>query len=64
MPISRDDIQAKAMEIVGAVDDSTEAVRDKAIWGVAVVGLVILGAFVVGRRRGGRNKTIVEVYRV
>jgi len=25
---------------------------------------VVVGAFIVGRRRGSRNKTVVEVYRV
>ena len=52
------------MELVGAVDDSKQSARDTAIVGAVVVGLVIAAAFVIGRRRGQRNKTIVEVYRV
>ena len=64
MTISRDDIEAKARELVGAVDDTREAARDKAMVGVAVVAVVVIAAFVLGRRRGQRNKTIVEVYRV
>jgi hypothetical protein len=64
MPVSRQDIEAKAMEIVGAVEDTKQAAKDKAAWaGVAVAAVVFL-AFVVGRRRGSRNKTVVEVYRV
>jgi hypothetical protein len=62
--ISRDDIEAKALELVGAVDDTRRSAQDKAIFGAIVVGLVVLAAFVVGRRRGQRNKTVVEVYRV
>jgi hypothetical protein len=62
--ISRADIEAKAKEIVGAVEDTKQAVEDKAMWGAILVGVVVLAAFVVGRRRGRRNKTIVEVYRV
>jgi hypothetical protein len=64
MPVSREDIEAKAMQIVGAVDDTKQAVKDKAIWGAALAGAIVLAAFVVGRRRGSRNKTMVEVYRV
>jgi hypothetical protein len=29
-----------------------------------VIGLLVLIAFIMGRRRGSRNKTMVEVYRV
>jgi hypothetical protein len=29
-----------------------------------VVAGVVVAAFVIGRRRGSRNKTVVEVYRV
>ncbi len=64
MTISRDEIEAKALELVGAVDDTRRSAQDKAILGAIVIGLVVLSAFVVGRRRGQRNKTVVEVYRV
>ena len=64
MTISRADIEAKAKEIVGAVEDTQQAVEDKAMWIAVLIGAVVLAAFVVGRRRGRRNKTIVEVYRV
>jgi hypothetical protein len=64
MPVSREDIEAKAMQIVGAVEDTRQSVKDKTMWAAAVVGAVVLTAFVMGRRRGSRNKTMVEVYRV
>lgn len=64
MPISRDDIEAKALELVGAVEDTKQAAQDKAMWGAIAVGVVVLAAFIIGRRRGSRNKTLVEVYRV
>lgn len=64
MTISRDDIEAKALELVGAVDDTKESAKDKAMIGAVLVGLVVVAAFVIGRRRGGRSKTVVEVYRV
>jgi hypothetical protein len=64
MNISRDDIEAKARQLVGTVEETTESAKQTSI----VVGLVVVGvvvaAFVFGRRRGKRNKTLVEVYKV
>jgi hypothetical protein len=64
MTISRDDIEAKALELVGAVDDTRRSVQDKAMLLAVAIGVVVVAAFVFGRRRGSRNKTVVEVYRV
>lgn len=64
MAISRDDIEAKALELVDAVDETKSSVQDKAMIGAVVVAVVVVAAFVIGRRRGSRNKTVVEVYRV
>ncbi|HEY4606353.1 MAG TPA: hypothetical protein VIH55_01800 [Acidimicrobiia bacterium] len=64
MTITREDIEAKAREIVSAVNETKESAKNTAvIAGVVVAGLV-LAAFVLGRRRGSRNKALVEVYRV
>ena len=62
--ITRDDIEAKAQEIVGVVDQTRESVQDKAMIGAVVVAVIVTAAFVIGRRRGNRNKTVVEVYKV
>ena len=64
MTITRDDIEAKAKEIVAAVDESVDSAKDTAIIAGVVVAVLIGVAFVVGRRRGARNRTMVEVYRV
>ncbi len=64
MTITREDLEAKAMQIVGVFDDTKAAAKDKAMIGAAVAGLIVVAAFVLGRRRGSRNKTVVEVYRV
>lgn len=64
MAITRDDLEAKAQELVGAVDDTKQSAKDKAIAGAVVVGVIVVAAFVLGRRRGQRNKTVVEVYKV
>ncbi len=64
MAVSRDDIEAKAQELIGVVDDTKESVQNKAMIGAVAAAAVVAGAFIVGRRRGKRNKTVVEVYRV
>ncbi len=64
MTVSRDDLEAKARQLVDAVDETKESVQNKAIILATGVAVVLVGAFVYGRRRGSRNKTVVEVYRV
>jgi hypothetical protein len=64
MTISREDIEAKAREIVAAVDQTTESAKDTAVLAAVVVAALIGAAWIFGRRRGSRNKTLVEVYRV
>lgn len=64
MTISKQDIEAKARQLVEVVDDTRESAKDKAMIGVVAVAALIALAFFAGRRRGRRNKTMVEVYRV
>jgi len=52
------------MQLVDAVDQTKESVKNKAMIGAVVVAGVVVAAFVIGRRRGSHNKTVVEVYRV
>lgn len=62
--MTRDDIEAKARQLADAVDETRESVKNKAVIAAVALGVVVAGAFVLGRRRGSRNKTVVEVYRV
>ncbi len=64
MTITREDIEAKANQIVSAVNETKESAKDTAVIAGVVVAVLILAAFIFGRRRGSRNKTMVEVYRV
>lgn len=64
MTVSRDDLEAKARQLADAVDETAESVRNKAVLAAVAVGVIVVGAFIIGRRRGSRNKTVVEVYRV
>lgn len=64
MTVSRSDLEAKAMELVDAVDGTKQSAKNMSVIAVVALAVIIGGAFVVGRRRGARNKTVVEVYRV
>ncbi len=64
-PVTRADIEAKLAQIKGVTDDTTEVAEGAAKTGlvVAAVGVVVV-AFLLGRRRGHKKSTIVEVRRV
>lgn len=64
-PITPADIRAKLEQIRGEVDRTAQAARPVglAVAGVAAVAVVAV-AYLIGRRRGRRNRTVVEVRRV
>jgi hypothetical protein len=63
--ISREDIQAKLNEIDAEINDTTEAAKPAGIAiAVGVVVVVLVVVFVMGRRKGRRKTTIVEVRRI
>ena len=64
-PITRDDIEASFRGVVGDVEAVAEQQRNRAlIVGVAVIVGVVAVTFVLGRRRGQKNRTVVEVRRL
>jgi hypothetical protein len=63
--ISRDDIESKFRELQGEVEDVTDDVRSWAATAAAIaVVLAILLAFFLGRNRGKRTRTYVEIRRI
>jgi hypothetical protein len=63
--ISRDDIEAKFRELQGEVEViSDEAVNYAVVAGVALLVGVVVVAFWLGRRRGRRARTVVEIRRI
>jgi LPXTG-motif cell wall-anchored protein len=63
--VTREDIEAKLREIRGVTDTTTEVAQEAAKPALVVIGIaVVVGAFLLGRRRGRRQSTIVEVRRV
>jgi MYXO-CTERM domain-containing protein len=64
-PVSRAVIEAKLAEIRGVADDTTEVAGEAAKTGLVVAGVaVVVVAFLLGRRRGRKKSTNVEVRRV
>ncbi|MEZ5142767.1 MAG: hypothetical protein R2726_23655 [Acidimicrobiales bacterium] len=63
--IERDDIEAKFRELQGEVEIiSDEAVNYAVVAGAAILVGVVVVAFWLGRRRGRRTRTVVEIRRV
>ncbi|QGG95307.1 hypothetical protein [Actinomarinicola tropica] len=63
--ITRDDLEAGFRSLEGEVDDRKEqAMGIAAVVGVAVVVGVVLVAYSLGRRRGRKKTTVVEIRRV
>lgn len=63
--ITREQIEAKFREVTGGVTDEVEGVKSQAMAvGMAVVLLTVAVVYLVGRRRGRRRSTIVEVRRI
>ncbi len=68
-PVSPADIAAKLRQIGGEVTDTAEEARGSvvvvaAVAVVALVGVALVGvAYLLGRRRGRRRSTVVEIRR-
>jgi hypothetical protein len=63
--VTRADIEAKLQEIRGVTDTSTEVAQQAVKPALIAVGVaVVVVAFLLGRRRGRRRSTIVEVRRI
>ncbi|MEX1007524.1 MAG: hypothetical protein WD271_06730 [Acidimicrobiia bacterium] len=63
--VTRADIEAKLQEIRGLTDTTTEVARGAAKPALVILGVgVVVVAFLVGRRRGRKRSTIVEVRRI
>ncbi len=64
-PITTDDLQAKFAELKGSTDESVEQAQSMiAIVGAAALGAVVIAAFLIGRRRGRKKQTVVEIRRI
>jgi hypothetical protein len=63
--VTRADIEAKLREIRGVTDTTANATQRAMKPVIIAVGVaVVIGAFLLGRRRGQKRGTIVEVRRI
>jgi hypothetical protein len=64
-PIQRDDLEAKLRELQGEVNDTKESATSMlvTVGAVAAVGVIAI-AFLIGRRKGKKRTTVVEVRRL
>ena len=64
-PIRPEDIQAKFQQVRGGVDEVADSARDYALIGGGILLLVlVLTGFLLGRRKGKLDRTMVEIRRV
>ena len=63
--ITRDQLEAKFRELTGGVTEEVDEIRSQAMAiGLAVVVATVAIVYLIGRRRGRRRSTIVEVRRI
>ena len=63
--ITREDVEAKIRRLVGDVDDATEKMRDVGTAvGAGLLALLLVIVFLVGRSKGRKKTTVVEVIRL
>ncbi|HZM31609.1 MAG TPA: hypothetical protein VFB77_14025 [Acidimicrobiales bacterium] len=63
--ITRDDLEDKFRELEGEAREQVESARSTAITaGVIALVVLLLLAFLLGRRKGRHRSTVVEIRRV
>jgi len=63
--ITRDDIEAKLREIQGTTEAGADAARGAGIAGLVAGGVVLtVVAYLLGRRRGRKRRTVLEIRRI
>jgi hypothetical protein len=63
--ITRDDIEAKLRELEGDARDQVASARNTVVTaGIVAVLVLLLLAFLLGRRGGRQRSTVVEIRRV
>lgn len=64
-PVTRADIESKLREIKGDVDATAGAAKPYLAVAVTAAAVVVVGlAYILGRRKGTKTSTVVEVRRV
>ena len=62
--ITREDLEAKFRQLTADVGDRADAAKGTAVAvGAVVAAAVVIGVFLLGRSRGRRKTTVIEVRR-
>jgi len=64
MTVQKSDLEAKLAEIQEVIDETTSAARGAGVAIAVGVVLILLLAFLMGRRKGKKGSARVEVYRL
>lgn len=63
--VTRDDLEAKFRELEGEANETAQQARSYALAAAAVVVVGVAAvAFVLGRRKGRKKTTVVEIRRI
>jgi hypothetical protein len=63
--VTRDDIEAKLRELRGEVDERADAARLPTIAIAVAIGVAtVAAAYWIGRRKGRRRQTVLEIRRI
>ena len=63
--ITRDDIESKLRELQGEVDENLESAKSIAIPAAIGLGvLLVLVAYLLGRRKGRKRQMVLEIKRI
>jgi hypothetical protein len=64
-PITRDDIESKLRQLRGEVEEVGNASKGYVVAaGAVALAVVVAGAYLLGRRKGKKRSTVVEIRRV
>jgi hypothetical protein len=64
-PITKDDIRASLRDIAGPIDRGVDQAKGVGLAAVVAVGAILaIGAYLLGRRRGRKRSTLVEIRRI
>jgi hypothetical protein len=64
-PITREDLRAGFAGLQGEVTEQAESAKNTIlVIGAGAVAIVVVFAFVLGRRKGKQDKTYIEIRRV
>jgi hypothetical protein len=64
-PITRDDIEAKLRQLQRSAQPGAQEARGVGMAGAIGLGaVVVIGAYLLGRRRGRKRRSVIEIRRI